>query len=329
MKETTFERVMPSYHQAPPLTPLDCDSPYKYFKLYFTPNLMQLIAEKTNVYAHQNNIQLFVTESDIEDFVALHILMGIYKFPRIRMYWEKTVNLPIFAETMSRDRFFRIRTCIHAVDNLAKPASAETDVFWKVRPFFDAVRHRCNELVMEENLAVDEQMIPFTGHHRAKQYIRGKPCPWGFKLFVICGKSGTAYDFLVYQGSSTELNKEDTAKFGYGGAVVVDGEGECGSFRLLRQLLHFLCLAAWTSDKRPEQNRNHKNQQIQEPSIDKWENPSKEGAWFIRWGCKQGRNCCRSLGGQQTRPLGIKLRWSWECWACQAGGRKVTMHTKK
>lgn len=215
-----FEAVKTSFRPQACSTPTNCDVPFKFFKLYFPQSFFELLAEKTNQYALQKNIALSVTVSDIENFIALHILMGVYKFPRIRMYWEKSCNITIFSETMSRDKFFRMRTCLHAVDNLSKPEGT-TDAFWKVRPFFETVRRRCTELVVEENVAVDEQMVPFTGQHRAKQYIRGKPCPWGFKLFVMCGKSGIVYDFIVYQGSGTELDKEDQAVYGYGGAVVL------------------------------------------------------------------------------------------------------------
>jgi len=215
-----FERTQKSnFIPSIPVTPENCLNPHEYFQLYFTPKLIELIAEKTNMYAMQSYINLFVTTTDIEDFLALHILMGIYKLPRIKMYWSKKIGIPIFQETMARDKFFRIRNCFHVVDNLSKPET--TDIFWKVRPLFQAIRNRCLQLPIEQYLAVDEQMVPFTGRHQAKQYVRGKPCPWGFKLFMLCGQRGLVYDFLIYQGSSTEIPKADSEKFGYGGAVVL------------------------------------------------------------------------------------------------------------
>ncbi|KAG8239532.1 hypothetical protein J437_LFUL019201 [Ladona fulva] len=46
-------------------------------------------------------------------------------------------------------------------------------------------------------------MVPFKGKLAAKQYVRGKHTPWGIKIFLLCGKGGTAYDFMMYHGKST------------------------------------------------------------------------------------------------------------------------------
>lgn len=34
---------------------------------------------------------------------------------------------------------------------------------------------------------------------------------WGIKLFVLAGQSGQIYDFIIYQGSTTEIEPELTA----------------------------------------------------------------------------------------------------------------------
>jgi hypothetical protein len=70
------------------------------------------------------------------------------------------------------------------------------------------------------------------GTHPSKQYIKGKPNPWGLKVYVLCGKSGQPYDFFVYQGSSTELSEESIKLLGYGAATVAHfaerlREGHC------------------------------------------------------------------------------------------------------
>ena len=57
-------------------------------------------------------------------------------------------------------------------------------------------------MVPEEHNSVDEMMIPFKGEFSGiKQYMRGKPHPWGFKLWVRNGISGMLCGFDVYQGS--------------------------------------------------------------------------------------------------------------------------------
>ncbi|XP_017468501.1 PREDICTED: piggyBac transposable element-derived protein 3-like [Rhagoletis zephyria] len=85
----------------------------------------------------------------------------------------------------------------------------------------DAIRKRLLEHQLKETLCVDEQIIPFTGRMGMKQYIRGKPCPWGIKLYVLCGKSGMLYDFIAYQGSSTEIEPSLINKHGFGASITL------------------------------------------------------------------------------------------------------------
>lgn len=62
-------------------------------------------------------------------------------------------------------------------------------------------------------------MVPFKGTLYIKQYIKNKPCSWGIKAFFLCGASGIIYDFLIYQGKTTEL--ENYGDFGVSNAVVL------------------------------------------------------------------------------------------------------------
>lgn len=87
------------------------------------------------------------------------------------------------------------------------------DRFWKVRILYDSLLFRCQQLSLETILCVDEQMVPFKGNIDVRQYIKGKPNPWGIKIFALAGQSGIIYDFLLYQGQRTEL-KNDFKKYG-------------------------------------------------------------------------------------------------------------------
>lgn len=196
-------------------------SPLYYFQKYMTDTEFEKMAEYTNMYALQQNISIKQTNSaEIKSLFGLHIAIGSLKFPRVRLFWDTALRINLFHETMTRDRFFQLRSNLHCVNNLEKPENCN-DKMYKVRPLFDAVRNRCLELHLEENLCIDEQIVPFRGHLSIKQYIKGKPTPWGVKIFVLCGKSGIAYDFVIYQGSSTGLDADTLKRFGLGAATVI------------------------------------------------------------------------------------------------------------
>lgn len=196
-------------------------SPLHYFEKYINDDEFERMAYFTNIYAHQKNNRFKPTDSsEVRKLFALHIAIGCLKFPKVRLFWNKSLYINLFRDTMTRDRFFQLRSNLHCVNNLDKPENC-TDKLYKVRPLYNAVKNRCNQLELEENLCVDEQIVPFRGNFSIKQYVKGKPTPWGVKIFVLCGRSGIAYDFLIYQGVSTGLNEQNLKKFGLGAAVIL------------------------------------------------------------------------------------------------------------
>lgn len=64
-------------------------------------------------------------------------------------------------------------------------------------------------------------MVSYKGQSYVKYYMRGKPHPWGFKIYLLCGSSGLVYDLLMYQGGQTEINEQEKVMYGFGGAVVL------------------------------------------------------------------------------------------------------------
>lgn len=66
--------------------------------------------------------------------------------------------------------------------------------------------------------------------------MRGKPSPWGIKLYLLCGAGGMVYDLLLNQGSNTELDQENKADFGLGGSVVLK---LCEQIKKNRHILYF------------------------------------------------------------------------------------------
>ncbi|XP_022174122.1 piggyBac transposable element-derived protein 3-like [Myzus persicae] len=197
-------------------------NPIDYFMHYCNDYFFETLAFNTNLYAIQKNLTNFkaTNQQEIRVLIAIHLIMGCLKFPRVRMYWEENFKVPSVFNSMSRDRFFQLRQNLHIINNLDIPNNNH-DKFVKIRPLYDLIKKKCNELPKERNLCIDEQMVPFKGKLSVKQYMRGKPCPWGVKIFVLASENGMIYDFILYQGSSTELSQHNLNLFGLGASVVL------------------------------------------------------------------------------------------------------------
>ena len=195
-------------------------SPLELLMKYFTEDLFETIANETNVYSMTATGSSMNTNSfEIRKFFGINILMGNINLPRIRMYWQPATRIDRIAESMPVNRFFKLRQNIHAV-SAREPPKDNTNKFWKVDPVVTAVHNMCRLLPHEEYCSVDDQMIPFTERMPAKQVIKSKPNPLGIKNWVLCGKSGRALDFELYQGAGTGI----PAKYkhlGLGASVVL------------------------------------------------------------------------------------------------------------
>lgn len=200
-------------------------SPLTYFLKYVPDSLFDEMVQFTNLYAEQNETKKWkpTNKDEIQKFIGLHVWMGNIKIPRIEMYYSRQLDLKIFIDSIPLYRFYQLRTNFHVMD-VQSISPQCTDKFIRVRPLMNAVRRRCLELPLEEYLAVDEQMIPCRGKLTSgvKQYVKMKPkIKWGVKNLVLCGKSGLAYDFICYQGDSTEFDRTVLANFGLGATIVI------------------------------------------------------------------------------------------------------------
>jgi hypothetical protein len=88
------------------------------------------------------------------------------------------------------------------VDNIHISAD-NRDKFYKVLPLFSAVQNRCLQQLLEEELSVNEAMIPYTGCFSVKQHTKCKLVPWGINMLMLCSKNLYACGFMLYHGVTT------------------------------------------------------------------------------------------------------------------------------
>ncbi len=129
--------------------------------------------------------------------------MGLAQLSDIKDYWSTHVslNFPFFRSVFSRDRFLQIFWMLHVGDI---PTTTKRS---KIQPFLDLIiplfqRH----LIPTQELSIDEAMIAFRGRVGFRQYIRGKPQPWGIKAYVLSeSRTGYMYNLVIYYGKETQL----------------------------------------------------------------------------------------------------------------------------
>jgi hypothetical protein len=133
-------------------------------------------------------------------FVGLILLVQL---PEIKEYWSRheTLNIPFFRRVFSRDRFLQIFWNLHVGEiNGATKRSKIQGLIDLVIPLFQ------QHFTPSRAISIDEAMIAFRGRVSFRQYIRGKPTPWGIKAYVLADSAtGYMYSVLPYYGKETQL----------------------------------------------------------------------------------------------------------------------------
>ncbi|ENN74507.1 hypothetical protein YQE_08906, partial [Dendroctonus ponderosae] len=128
----------------------------------------------------------------------------------------------IVSKSMSRNRLEHILSNIHCCDNNNLNKS---DKFSNIRPLFDKLNSRFLHIApMEPFHCVDEAMVPYFGIHGCKQFIRGKPLRYGYKLWVGATASGYIVWYEPYQGAKSAI-KHCYKNLALGPSVVLESIG--------------------------------------------------------------------------------------------------------
>lgn len=210
------------------------------FELFYTDEILQMISKETTNYAlFKNSPDPQVTIQELRVFLGILILSGYNILPSKRNYWENSKDLKnvMVAEAMRRDRFMQICKFIHVANNNDIDKS---DKMYKLRSLTDKIKERfIQHFVPEENLSYDESMIRYFGRHGCKQFIRGKPVRFGYKVWSLNTPSGYLINFEIYQGKNPRSNTEYEKSYGKAAAPLLQMIEEMGDKKNFRYNFFF------------------------------------------------------------------------------------------
>ena len=199
----------------------DC-TPLSLFERFFDDVVINQIVTETLRYASQKSSHDFkITPADLKVFLGILIISGYVVLPGRRCYWSVDDDMRNIAvsNAMSRNDFEKMLRFLHVADNNKLDSS---DKFAKITPLFKLLNERYLRYFQPaQNISVDESMVPYYGRHSAKQFIRGKPIRFGYKVWCCCTSTGYLIRFEPYQGAQVAVAEDPYKSLGVGGAVVM------------------------------------------------------------------------------------------------------------
>lgn len=122
--------------------PIEVGTLYKYFKQFFTNDLLRLVVDNTNLYSTQKpGKSINITGDEMSIFIKMEFMMGSVKLPTLSDYWSNAMRYPAIISNMPRNRFKVLCQNLHFVDDSS--FSEENGKLFKILPIIGAVRTQC------------------------------------------------------------------------------------------------------------------------------------------------------------------------------------------
>ncbi|CAF1402754.1 unnamed protein product [Rotaria sordida] len=208
-KKTKFEPDLPVFGEKFMLKD-DIDlpkspSPYDFFNLFLTSDIVDYIVQQSNLYCTQQNFkQEPMNNLDLYHLIGFLFYSSLCKLPCKSDYWTSTCGSEIVMKNITRNRIDQLLRSLHFGNNILQNQSSD-----KIQPLIDLFNNRCGSVVkQEQNISIDEQMIGYKGKSAPKsykQYMPKKPTKRGFKLWSLSGVSGYTYRIKLYQGANANM----------------------------------------------------------------------------------------------------------------------------
>ena len=162
---------------------------------------------QSNIYAVSRGFkQEVICEKEMWHFLAILINSMYVRTSDRDFYWsyDRDVGIAAIRDLLPRHRFNQIMRSLHFRNNREMPAE-NPDRYFKVRPLFRTLNQKLEIFQNGPKVSVDESMVPYFGYHGCKQYLKGKPHKFGFKMWVAARPDGTPLYIEPYCGISTDI----------------------------------------------------------------------------------------------------------------------------
>ncbi|XP_022817936.1 piggyBac transposable element-derived protein 3-like [Spodoptera litura] len=158
------------------ITQLEGKSAVEIFENLLCDGILEYIVHETVSYAkhYKNDLNFNLTINELKVFIGILFFSSYHHLPQSKLYWcrDEDVHIPFVEQAMSRNRFDKIKSYLHFNDN---SQIDNTDKAFKIRPLIDKANESFRKFgIFESNLAVDEMIVKYFGHHGIKQFIKGK-----------------------------------------------------------------------------------------------------------------------------------------------------------
>ena len=125
--------------------------------------LLELIVEQPNLYAHQNGRNFTDTKEELKTFLGINFVMAIKKLPtRI----DNLIGNDGIQSIMTQNRFSETLQNLHFA-NIRK--HDKTDQAFKMRPVIDHLDSKFSEVLSNDS---EQSMVKFKSTSGMKQYIK-------------------------------------------------------------------------------------------------------------------------------------------------------------
>ena len=202
------------------------DTIFDAFKLFISADIVDPIVEHSNSRAraafeiwnqnHPDNQKQWVdiTVEEFYGFIGLLLLMGVLRSRKesVHHMWsaQKGFCRPVFAATMSRDRFVSIKRYLRFDDLQTRVQRRQDDKLAAIREIFERFVRNCKESMNPTaELTIDEHFIAFRGNCPFRVYMPTKPGKYGIKVWCLADNSNSyAANLQVYTGLGPDGQRE-------------------------------------------------------------------------------------------------------------------------